>query len=112
MRELAAQRGGADGVFASRVLHHAPRPQAAVDALSRLLNPEGALVVLDYGPHEDESMREREADLWLGFSADELGKLARRAGLNDVSVRPIPRARCGSGPDSHLAWHCLIAKRA
>ncbi|HEX6241049.1 MAG TPA: methyltransferase domain-containing protein, partial [Polyangiales bacterium] len=112
VRELAAQRGGADVVFASRVLHHAPRPQAAVDALSRLLNPEGALVVLDYGPHEDESMREREADLWLGFSADELGKLARRAGLNDVSVRPIPRARCGTGPDSHLAWHCLIAKRA
>jgi ArsR family transcriptional regulator len=112
VRELAAQRGGADVVFASRVLHHAPRPQAAVDALSKLLNPTGALLVLDYGPHEDESMREREADLWLGFSADELGKLARRAGLNDVSVRPIPRARCGSGPDSHLAWHCLIAKRA
>ena len=112
VRELAEQRGGADVVFASRVLHHAPRPQAAVEALSRLLNPRGALVVLDYGPHEDESMREREADLWLGFSAEDLGKLARRAGFNDVSVRPIPRARCGMGPDSHLAWHCLIAKRA
>jgi DNA-binding transcriptional ArsR family regulator/protein-L-isoaspartate O-methyltransferase len=112
VRERVQQEGGADVVFASRVLHHAPRPQAALDALGQLLQPEGALVVLDYAPHDDESMREREADLWLGFSSDELSKFARRAGLSDVSVRPIPRARCGSGPDSHLAWHCLVARRA
>jgi ArsR family transcriptional regulator len=112
VRELVQQRGGADVVFASRVLHHAPRPLAAVEALAKLLSPLGSLVVLDYGPHDDESMREREADLWLGFSIDELSKFARRAGLNDLSVRPIPRARCGTGPDSHLAWHCLVARRA
>jgi DNA-binding transcriptional ArsR family regulator/protein-L-isoaspartate O-methyltransferase len=112
VRERVQQQGGADVVFASRVLHHAPRPQAAVEALTRLLRPEGTLVVLDYVSHDDESMREREADLWLGFSVDELSKFARRAGLSDVSVRPIPRARCGSGPDSHLAWHCLVARRA
>jgi len=112
VRELVQEHGGADVVFASRVLHHAARPLGAVEALAKLLNPLGALVVLDYGPHDDESMREREADLWLGFSVDELSKFARRAGLNDVSVRPIPRARCGSGPDSHLVWHCLVARRA
>jgi ArsR family transcriptional regulator len=111
VRELVTRRGGADVVFASRVLHHAPRPVAAVEALAQLLHPLGTLVVLDYCAHEDESMREREADLWLGFSADELAKFARRAGLSEVSVRPIPRARCGRGPDSHLGWHCLIARR-
>jgi DNA-binding transcriptional ArsR family regulator len=111
-RELVKDRGGADVVFASRVLHHAPRPVAAVEALALLLNPLGTLIVLDYCAHDDESMREREADLWLGFSADELSKFARRAGLADVSVRPIPKARCGRGPDSHLAWHCLMARRA
>jgi DNA-binding transcriptional ArsR family regulator len=111
VRELVLARGGADVVFASRVLHHAPRPAAAVEALAALLNPWGALLVLDYGTHDDESMREREADLWLGFSAEELAKFARRAGLSDVSVRTIPRARCGRGPDSHLAWHCLVARR-
>lgn len=111
-RELVQARGGADVVFASRVLHHAPRPAAAVEALAALLHPTGALVVLDYGPHEDENMREREADLWLGFSIEELSKFAQRAGLDDVSVSAIPRVRCGSGPDSHLAWHCLVARRS
>jgi DNA-binding transcriptional ArsR family regulator len=112
VREFVKDRGGADVVFASRVLHHAPRPVAAIEALALLLNPFGTLVVLDYCAHEDESMREREADLWLGFSADELSKFAKRAGLADASVRTIPKARCGQGPDSHLAWHCLIARRA
>ena len=109
--ELVLSRGGADVVFASRVLHHAPRPAASVEALASLLHPDGALLVLDYGPHDDEAMREREADLWLGFSGEELAKFARRAGLSEVSVRAIPRARCGRGPDSHLAWHCLVARR-
>lgn len=112
LAERVLSRGGADVVFASRVLHHAPRPSSAFAALSALLSPRGALVVLDYAPHDDETMREREADLWLGFSAEELMTFARRAGLGDVEVRPVPRALCGRGPDSHLPWHGLVARRA
>ncbi len=102
--------GGADVVFASRVLHHAPKPSQAVSALARLLAPGGALFVLDYDAHEDENLRETQADLWLGFSAEELAGFARRAGLVDIQVRNIERARCGSGPDSFVAWQCLVAR--
>jgi DNA-binding transcriptional ArsR family regulator/2-polyprenyl-3-methyl-5-hydroxy-6-metoxy-1,4-benzoquinol methylase len=109
--ELVAERGGADVVFASRVLHHAPKPAGTVAALARLLKPTGALVVLDYAPHEDEMLRDQQADLWLGFSSEELKGFARGAGLSDVSVRAIPRARCGDGPDSGVAWHCMVARR-
>ena len=105
-------RGGADVVFASRVLHHAPKPAGAVAALARLLKPTGALVVLDYAPHEDELLRDQQADLWLGFSHEELRGFARAAGLSDVSVRAIPRGRCGDGPDSGVAWHCMVARKA
>lgn len=110
VRAQVRELGGADVVFASRVLHHAPRPQASVEALASLLHAQGALVVLDYCPHEDESMREREADLWLGFSSEELCKFAQRAGLADASVRSIPPSFYGQGPDSHLAWQCLVAR--
>jgi len=105
------ERGGADVVFASRVLHHAPKPAAAIAALGELLKPGGALIVVDYAPHEQEVMREQQADLWLGFSDDELSGFARRAGLTDASVHTIGRGRCGDGPDSALAWQSMVARR-
>lgn len=110
--KVVAERGGADVVFASRVLHHAPKPSAAIVALSKLLKPSGALVVLDYESHDDEALREQQADLWCGFDADELKAHARRAGLGDAVVLSIPRARCGDGPDSSVTWQCMVARRA
>lgn len=112
VRTLVQERGGADVVFASRVLHHAPKPAAAVSALAELLKPDGALIVVDYATHEDELLREQQADLWLGFSSDELAAFARRAGLLEVSVQPIARGRCGSAGDSNVAWQCMVARRA
>jgi DNA-binding transcriptional ArsR family regulator len=112
LARAVAERGGADVVFASRVLHHAPKPSKAIAALAALLKPSGALVVLDYEPHEDEVLREEQADLWLGFGAEELKSFAQHAGLDEVSVRGIPRAHRGSGPDSEVAWQCMVARRA
>ncbi len=103
--------GGADVVFAARVLHHAPRPPLAMRRLGELLRPGGALVVLDYAAHEDEALREQQADLWLGFTPEELRQLASQAGLVDASVRRIPHVRCGNGPDAHLDWQVLVARR-
>jgi ArsR family transcriptional regulator len=109
---LVAARGGADVVFASRVLHHAPKPAAAIDSLGHLLAPGGALIVLDYLPHDDEGMREREADLWLGFEADELLGFARRAGLRDARVSTIPGACRGVSHAQDLAWQVMVAHAA
>jgi ArsR family transcriptional regulator len=109
--ELAAV-GPADAVFASRILHHAPRPVDTIARLADLLKEGGVLVVLDYAPHDDERMREAQADLWLGFSPDELAGFAAGAGLCDASVRLVPRGFRGSGPDRHLGWQLFTARRA
>ena len=109
--ERLSTLGGADVVFAARVLHHAPRPQEAIRRLAGLLAPGGALVVLDYLPHEDEALREKQADLWLGFAPDELRQLATRAQLVDAALHRIPHVRCGNGPDAHLDWQVLVARR-
>jgi len=111
LRERARALGGADAVFASRVLHHAPRPAEALATMAQLLAAGGALVVIDYVAHHDERLRERQADLWLGFEADELVRLATQAGLEQAAVHGIPSARCGGGPDSHLDWQVLVARR-
>jgi len=104
--------GGADVVFASRVLHHAPQPAAALGALARLARPGGTVVIVDYGAHEDERMREQQADLWLGFTREDLLRFAGAAGLADPLVHRIPASLCGDGSDGHLDWQVMVSHRA
>ena len=110
---------GADVVFASRLLHHAPRPVDLVRQLALLAKPAGkhsasdrggAVVIVDYARHDDESMR-NEADLWLGFDPAELKRFAREAGLEDADVIRIPAAWCGKGKDAHLPWQVMVSRR-
>jgi DNA-binding transcriptional ArsR family regulator len=111
LRGRAAALGFADAVFASRVLHHAPRPAEAVAGIAELAAPGGVVLILDYAAHDDESMRDKQADLWLGFAPAELERFARAAGLTDVQVRAVPEPWRGAGPDRHLAWQILSARR-
>ena len=103
--------GGADAVFAVRLLHHAPKPQQVVSLLASLVRPGGQAVVIDYCSHDDEAMREQQADLWLGFDPKELRSFAKSAGLSNPDVFEIPAARYGPGPDAHLKWQVLAAQR-
>jgi ArsR family transcriptional regulator len=109
VRRAVGAEGG-DAVFASRVLHHAARPARVMEELAELCAPGGALVVIDYGPHDDESMRE-QADLWLGFAPDELKKFSRAVGLESPTVTRIPAPRVGRGPDGHLPWQIFVARK-
>jgi ArsR family transcriptional regulator len=108
---------GACAVFAARVLHHAPVPAKAMQALVDLARPPvaaepgGALCVIDYEPHDDQALSEQEADLWLGFDPADLRAFAEQAGLADISIRRIPCAWQGEGPDRHLAWQILTGRR-
>lgn len=103
--------GPADVVFASRVLHHAPRPADTVSHVAGLLAPGGALVVLDYVAHDDDQMRDAQADLWLGFTPEELTGFLRDAGLCDVQARDLPAAFRGGGPDRHLTWQVVSGRK-
>lgn len=103
--------GGADLVYASRTLHHASRPATALSSFGRLLKKGGHLVVLDYLPHTEESMRESQGDVWQGFAAKELTELIRSAGLTPLSDFHIPPAFHREGPDAPLDWHAWIARK-
>lgn len=114
---------GADVVFASRLLHHAPRPVDLVKQLALLArrpgrgaaaSSGGAVVIVDYARHDDESMR-GEADLWLGFEPAELDRFAREAGLSKPDVIQLPTAWTrdpgGHGKDAHLPWQVMVSRR-
>ena len=103
---------GADFVIASRVLHHAPTPAKAFQRLVDLANPDGGFVaVLDYEAHDDQALRDREADLWLGFEPKELRQFAKDAKLADIQISPVPGPWRGEGPDRHLVWQLCIGRR-
>ena len=107
----AAVGAGADLVVASRVLHHAPRPRTAMQELSTLARPGGGVLVIDYVRYDDERFQEQQADVWMGFSAEELESYARDAGLEEARVAPLPASFPRAGPDAHLPLQSLFATR-
>jgi SAM-dependent methyltransferase len=102
--------GGADLVFAGRALHHASRPAAAVRSLARLLKRGGHLVVLDYLPHELDTLRE-QGDVWLGFPDVDVRRFLGEAQLTVLAGIPIPAAFHPEGPDASLTWHAWVAHK-
>jgi SAM-dependent methyltransferase len=108
---------GADAVFAARVLHHAAVPSRAIEALVRLARPPsgtergGGVFMLEYESHSDEALREQQADLWLGFAPDELGRFGAQAGLERIEQLRLPQPWCGVGADRHLPWQLVSGWR-
>lgn len=102
---------GADVVIAARMLHHAPLPRATVAALAELVRPGGTLVIIDYARHDDERLRDHQANVWMGFDASELSSYATAAGLAQVRTAPIPAGYVLGGDDAHLLWQMLVAER-
>ncbi len=56
-----------DVVVASMVLHHISNPALVFLEASKILKTNGLLCIVDLLKHEQEFMREKYADLWLGF---------------------------------------------
>ena len=88
LAEDVTARGGADLVVMARVLHHAARPGDAIAAATRLLRAGGRLLLADYLPHDDETLRE-QGDVWLGFPPAKLRTWLEAAALDAVDVRPM-----------------------
>jgi len=69
---LPVADGEVDLVMSCMVLHHLSRPADTIREAHRALKSGGRLVVVDLHRHDDESLREKLADLWLGFPPDEV----------------------------------------
>lgn len=91
IEEPPVEDASADLAIFSQALHHAQRPQRAIEAAWRLLRPGGRLLVLDLLRHDFEQARELYADVWLGFSEVEMEEFLQRAGFQEREIAVVDR---------------------
>ena len=80
-----------DLAFFSQALHHAARPEVAIEAGYRIVKPGGRIVILDLLKHGFEEARELYADVWLGFSELEISEFLGGAGFKKVEISLVDR---------------------
>ena len=81
-----------DAAFAVLVLHHAPKPADAVREMARVVRPGGHVIVVDLVAHGEEWLRSDQADLWLGFTRDEVESWLARAALFGPLFKVVSKA--------------------
>jgi SAM-dependent methyltransferase len=86
LERLPLRDASVDVALLSQALHHAPDPARALAEAARVAVPGGRVLVLDLRQHEQQWVRNRLGDRWLGFADDALAKLLRGAGLQDIRV--------------------------
>jgi ubiquinone/menaquinone biosynthesis C-methylase UbiE len=89
MYALPLPSGSAETVIIHQVLHYAQNPAAAVSEAARLLNPGGRLLIVDFAPHELETLRVTDAHTRLGFADETVLKYLEEAGLEGCVVEHL-----------------------
>lgn len=90
MYRLPFENGAFDLVTFHQVLHFAEEPAAALAEAARVLKPGGRLLVVDFAPHDLESLRAEHNHRRLGFADEEVVQWCRQAGLATSGVRHLP----------------------
>ncbi len=91
LEEPPIDSASVDVVLFSQALHHAARPQRAIESAFRILKPGGRILILDLASHTYEQAKELHAHVWLGFSGVELHAMLEKAGFTSLEVSIVAR---------------------
>jgi ArsR family transcriptional regulator len=89
--DLPLEDESIDVALLSQALHHAVEPARSLSEVMRILRPGGRLLLLDLKAHEEDWVKEKLGDQWLGFSEDQLRRLLNQAGFADIRITPGAR---------------------
>jgi ubiquinone/menaquinone biosynthesis C-methylase UbiE/DNA-binding transcriptional ArsR family regulator len=90
LEHLPLGDGEAHSAVINLVLHHLRTPVEGLLEAFRVLRQGGALVVADFYKHEEELLRKRYGDRWLGFSPTEIEEWLNAAGFSIEEQRLFP----------------------
>jgi ArsR family transcriptional regulator len=80
-----------DLVILSQALHHAEKPDEAIQATHRMLVPGGQLLLLDLAKHKFERAHELYGDRWLGFAESDLQRWLESSGFKKIEINVVAR---------------------
>ncbi|MFA7431003.1 MAG: metalloregulator ArsR/SmtB family transcription factor [Rhodospirillaceae bacterium] len=90
MYALPLADASADTVLVHQVLHYAEHPAAVLAEAARVLRPGGRLCVVDFAPHDLETLRDQHSHRRLGFADGEVAEWCVAAGLVVRDIVPLP----------------------
>ena len=86
IEQLPLADASVDVALLSQALHHAADPRAALAEAARIVRPGGRVLVLELRRHDEQWVRDRLGDKWLGFDDEELRAMLEQAGLAGVKI--------------------------
>jgi SAM-dependent methyltransferase len=86
LEKLPLKDASVDVALLSQALHHVAVPRKALAEAVRIVRPGGRVLILELRAHQEQWVRERLGDTWLGFSDEELKQLMAAAGLTDIKL--------------------------
>jgi ArsR family transcriptional regulator len=72
LTELPLDGDSVDAAVANMVLHHAEDPAGMLAEMTRVVRPGGWVAITDAVEHAYEWMRTEQADIWLGFTPEQV----------------------------------------
>lgn len=83
VEHLPLPDGCAGAAVANMVAHHVPDPAVMITEMARVVRSGGSVAITDCAAHDHEWMRTEQADLWLGFTTEQIQQFFTTAGLVD-----------------------------
>ena len=98
LAELPLEDQSLDVALLFLVLHYAADPEAIVREVTRVLKPDGRVLVVDMMPHDRDDLTQRMGHVWQGFSHDDVARWMQHVGLGSFRYHPLPADSSAKGP--------------
>jgi ArsR family transcriptional regulator len=90
LAHLPLRDGEADCAVMTMVLHHVSEPEKVIAEIAKVIKSGKTFVLIDLAKHQNEAMRTRYHDRWLGFGQSEIHNWLNRAGMAIDTELSIP----------------------
>jgi ArsR family transcriptional regulator len=90
MYQLPLAGDSFDAAVFHQVLHYVEDPRRALREAARVLKPGARLAIVDFAPHEVETLRTEQAHRRLGFSDEEMLQWCEEAGFDPGTIAHLP----------------------